>query len=390
MEKNFNENIIADLHVHLWDIPNEQSFYETLDMAEQNGVKSLTLLEYNNLNFFKYGLWDKVKNHISEHYSGKIVTGIEFVSTIDDGVVSKTGFDYSGYRSDLVVYNFNPNDLMPLFEDKFLQKLWVEDCKKFIGKINEFGFFPPNEIFINDGHPASYAKQLLGYLDANLEEKERFMKTFKLQKLDIESDITRNLITNPKGALFFHQKLFPNSSDVFKIAKKINGTVCLAHPAYMSTAFDTADYIKTMVALSKDEKDMQNITCMSGPYMLDRKEDTKVVTELSKELKISLIPTSDCKTNYRRIVGDKNEPVMYVDTMINGEKKRVFYKPRPGFAVCPWIESYLENHNGKVDDFVDFQNQLDTASANLFIEKSIDKQFSDIRELMPLENQKGE
>ena len=29
----------------------EQSFYETLDMAEQNGVKSLTLLEYNNLNF---------------------------------------------------------------------------------------------------------------------------------------------------------------------------------------------------------------------------------------------------------------------------------------------------------------------------------------------------
>ena len=149
MENKTNENIIADLHVHLWDIPDGKSFYEILDMAEKNGVKSLTLLEYNNLNLFKYGLWDKVKNNISKHYSGKLITGIEFVSTVDDGVKSsKTGFDYSGYRSDIVLYNFNPEDLMPLFDDKYLQRLWVEDCKVFVEKINKFGFYPPKEIFV--------------------------------------------------------------------------------------------------------------------------------------------------------------------------------------------------------------------------------------------------
>ena len=122
--------------------------------------------------------------------------------------------------------------------------------------------------------------------------------------------------------------------------------------------------------------------------MLDREQDTKVINKLSKELKLDLIPTSDCKTNYRRVVGDKNEPVMYCDTMINGEKKRIFYSPRPGFAVCHWIESYLASHNGKIEDFEDFQKQLDNAPANLFIEKSLDNKFSDIRELSAYENER--
>ena len=289
--------MIADMHVHLYEVPSEKDFFEILDLAEANGVKCLTVLEFNNLNLYKTGLWDRVKDKIKDHYSGKLVTGIEFVTTIDNVTSKETGFNYDGYRSDIVLYDFDPAKLMPLFEDKFLAGLWKEDCNTFVQKLNEYGFYPPKEIFINDGHPASYAKHYLDYLFEHEDERVRFIETFHLQKLDIESDITRNLITNPKGALFFHQKLFPNSSDVFAIAKNIGGHLCLAHPAYMCDEFDTEDYIKTMVDLSKsDPEKFTPITMVTGTYMLDRKADTEVVTRVADELKLKKMPTSDVKT----------------------------------------------------------------------------------------------
>ncbi|MBQ8425958.1 MAG: hypothetical protein IJX17_08105 [Clostridia bacterium] len=378
MKKN---NIVADMHVHLYDNPSEKDFFEILDMAEANGVKCLALLEFNNLNLYKSGLWDKVKDKIKKHYSGKLVTAIEFVSTIDDIKSPATGFNYDGYRSDIVLYDFDPEKLMPLFEDSFLQKLWEDDCSVFVQKLGEYGFYPPKNIFINDGHPASYAKHYLDYLFENPEEKERFIKTFNLKKLDVESDITRNLITNPKGELFFHQKLFPNSSEVFRIAKQIGGKICLAHPAYMSGDFDTQDYIKTMVELSKSNpEEFKPIEMITGTYMLDRAKDTEVVEKSSEEFGLIKIPTSDVKTQYRRIVNGKDEPVMYCITEINGEKTRVNYRPRPGFAICPWIESYLSVHNGKVEDFADFEKSIENAPANLSLDQSVFNKFKDARD----------
>ena len=376
-----NNEIVSDLHVHLFDNPSEKDFFEILDMAEANGVKCLALLEYNNLNLYKSGLWDRVKDKIKDHYSGKLVTAIEFVSTIDDVQSAKTGFDYNGFRSDIVLYDYDPEKLMPLFEDSFLQKLWTEDCAMFVQKLNEYGFYPPQDIFVNDGHPASYAKNYLDYLFENEEEKIRFVETFKLPKLDVESDITRNLITNPKGALFFHQKLFPNSSEVFMIAKNVGGKVCLAHPAYMSSDFDTRDYIETMVNLSRSNPEVYKpIELITGTYMLDRANDTMVVNQVADEFGLTKVPTSDVKTQYRRDVNGKNEPVMYCITDINGENRRIYYKPRPGFAVCPWLESYLRAHGGKVEDFEDFEESLKSAEANLTAEKSLVNEFSDARD----------
>lgn len=375
-----NNNVVSDLHVHLFDNPSEKDFFELLDMAESNGVKCLALLEYSNLNLYKSGLWDRVKDRIKDHYSGKLVTAIEFVSTIDNIKSNKTGFDYNGFRTDIVLYDFDPEKLMPLFEDSFLQKLWTEDCGVFIQKLNEFGFYPPKEIFVNDGHPASYAKNYLDYLFENPEEKNRFIETFKLEKLDVESDITRNLITNPNGALFFNQKLFPNATEVFAIAKNVGGKVCLAHPAYMSKEFDTRDYIETMVNLSRSSAEFKPIELVTGTYMLDRAKDTEVVNKVADEMGLTKVPTSDVKTQYRREIDGKNEPVMYCITDINGENRRIYYKPRPGFAICPWIESYLQKNGGKVYNFEDFEKALKEAEANLTAEKELVDSFSDARD----------
>jgi hypothetical protein len=371
-----DRKMIADMHVHLYDMPSEKDFFEILDMAEQSGVKCLTVLEFNNLNLYKSGLWDKVKDKIKQHYSGKLVTGIEFVTTIDDVNSPTTGFNYDGYRSDIVLYDFDPAKLMPLFVDNFLANLWEQDCEIFIQKLNKFGFYPPKEIFVNDMHPASYAKHYLDYLFEHEDEKVRFVDSFKLPKLDVESDITRNLITNPNGALFFHQKLFPNSSDVFAIAKNVGGHLCLAHPAHMCYEFDTEDYIRTMVGLSRSNPEQfEPITMITGTYMLDRKSDSEVVTRVADELKLKKIPTSDVKTQYRN--PETGDPVMYCITNINGKNEKIFYKPKVGFAICPWIESYLASHNGKIEDMDDFLKSLGEAKPNLTLDESIYAEFKD-------------
>ncbi len=377
--ENKTKSVISDLHVHLYEVPSEEDFFELLDMAEANGVKCLTLLEFNNLNLFKYGLWDRVKDRIPEHYSGKIVSAVEFVTTIDHLVSPETGFDYFGYRSDIIAYDFDPEKLLPYFSDEHLSKLWEEDLDEFSEKLAEYGFNPPREIYKNDCHAASYAKQLLDWLNKNPEIKQQFMQTFGLQKLDIESDITRNLITNPNGALFFCQRLFPSSFEVFQIAKEIGAKVCLAHPAYMSTDFDTEDYIKTMWAASLLSKDYEPIKFVSGPYMLDTAEDAKVIDRVSTELNLIQLPSSDLKSQYRRVVNGENQPMMYCFTMINGEKAKVIYRPRPGFAIMPWIEEYLASHNGRVEDFDDFTRKLEEAPANLFMPEQLEKSFKDVR-----------
>lgn len=372
---------VSDLHVHLWEIPSEKDFFELLDLAEANSVKNLVLLEFSNLNFYKYGLWDKVKDKIKDHFSGKLITGIEFVSTIDDITSPRTGFEYNGYRSDIVLYDFDPEKLMPYFEDKYLKKLWDEDCKVFIEKLKEHGFTAPKEIYKNDGHASSFAENYMYYLFDHPEEKQRFMQYFGLSKLEIPSDITRNLMDGCGKPLSYHQKLYTYSSEVFEIAKKVGGRLCLAHPAYMSTDFDTEDYIRVMNDLSKSNpKTRKPFEFVSGPYMLDRAQDTVVIDRVSSELGLTQIPTSDVKTQYRRKVNEVDEPVMYCITNLNGEKTRINYKPRPGFAICPFIESYLKERGGVINDFDDLQRAIDNAPANLTLDDELANTFADVRD----------
>ena len=119
---------------------------------------------------------------------------------------------------------------------------------------------------------------------------------------------------------------------------------------------------------------------ITGTYMLDRAKDTDIVHKLADEYNLVKIPTSDVKTQYRRNVNGKDEPGMYCITEINGKKERVYYNPRPGFAICPWIESYLEKHNGKVEDFEDFEKQLKIAKPNLTLDKATFEKFNDARD----------
>lgn len=321
----------ADLHMHLEETSTIDDLKALLIMCEAQGLGAAAILSYNSIAIYQEGgafdlLAKETNNDFSQYFSGKIIPSVEMVSTMDD-MPSESGKNYEGYRSDIVLYDFDIEKMSKYLNEEELKKAWVDDFNVFSKKCADIGIeVPPIENFVNDFHPLSFVtqwfemcKQIPGYIDY-LEE------VFGL-KLNTASDLTRNHISNPNGKLFFKQRLFPDVSTVLKIAKEVGAKVCIAHPAYMSKDFDTVDYIETLTDFSRSNPEFQPITHVCGDYMLNTQKDSETIARVAEEKGLKLVCGSDL-----RLV----DQMYYVGPLTNGEK--VYYTPTPGFAVAKSVE----------------------------------------------------
>ena len=321
----------ADLHMHLEEYATKEDLKKLLQMSEKNQLEAISILSYNSVAIYSNnGAFDllakETKNDLREFFSGKIIPSVEMVSTMDN-MPSNLGYNYDGYRSDLVLYDFNIKQMNKYLGEEELKKAWIEDFNIFSQKCSEIGIkIPSIDKFINNFHPLSFVsqwfdmcKEIPGYI-------EKLESIFNI-KLNSASDLTRNHISNPNGKLFFKQKLFPDVSAVLRMAKQIGAKVCIAHPAHMSKDFDTADYMDTLVRFSKSNPDFQIIEYAFGDYMLNTQKDNEIVEETAKKLNLKLVCGSDL-----RLV----DKMYYMSHLTNGEK--VYYTPTPGFAIAKKVE----------------------------------------------------
>lgn len=255
-------------------------------------------------------------------------------------------------------------------------------------------FFPPKEIYVNDYQCCSFVRQYLNYLNSDLDKKKRFMDIFSLNKLDIPSDLSRPLVSKPNAPLYISQKLITRLSDALRIAKETSSKVCLAHPAHMyHDIFDTRDYIKTMLDFSKSIENASSITMLSGPYMLDDEKDAEDIAEMARRYSLRLLPSSDANSSYRKQKDNgETTPYMYLKYG-DGKDDKVFYTPRPGFAIRPFITSFMKENNVQMS-FVDFlyyvnsykgdaislsfYDELENCPPNMSISKELADSFSSI------------
>lgn len=335
--------IKADLHMHLEETSSVDDLKTLLMMCESQKLKAASILSYNSIAIYQEnGAFDllarETNNDFGQYFSGKIIPSVEMVSTIDN-IPSKTGKNYEGYRSDIVLYDFDVEKMSKYLNEEELKKAWIEDFNMFSLKCAELGIeIPSIEYFINDFHPLSFVTQwfemcktIPGYIE--------YLESIFDTKLNIASDLTRNHISNPNGKLFFKQKLFPDVSTVLKIAKDVDAKVCIAHPAHMSRDFDTTDYIESLVDFSKSNPDFQPITHACGDYMLNTSQDCATIAKIAKEKGLKLVCGSDL-----RLV----DQMYYAGQLTGGEK--VYYTPTPGFAVAKMVE--LGDGSISMDDSV--------------------------------------
>ena len=319
--------IKGDFHIHLNENGNSKEYIEILKKAEECGCKVIAPLEYNNLTFYKNGTYDLVKDKIKNYFTGKVVTAIEFVTTLDKDIKSKLGFNYYGYRSDICLYDFEPQKLLKFINDDKLKEYWLDDFDNFYNKMEMYSFnLPGKEWFVNDGHPLSFVTQYVNnYLDKNDEERKKVQEFFEIT-LNTPSDLTRKHISSPTGKLFFEQKLFPSLSKVLKIAKEIDAKVCIAHPAHMNNNFDYIDYIDSLVKYSYSKADFKNIEYLCFDYMLNTVKESEDIEKYAKQNNLKLLGGSDM-----RLLKE-----MY---FINENGNKILYEPKPGFAIKESLET---------------------------------------------------
>ena len=325
------KKVKADLHMHLEETSTIDDLKTLLTMCEAQKLKAASILSYNSIAIYQEGgafdlLAKETNNDFSGYFSGKIIPSVEMVSTMDD-MPSKSGKNYEGYRSDIVLYDFDIDKMSKYLNEEELKKAWVEDFEMFSKKCAEVGVeIPPIETFVNDFHPLSFVTQWFEMCKTIPGYVEYLENIFNI-KLNVASDLTRNHISNPNGKLFFKQKLFPDVSTVLKIAKDVGAKVCIAHPAHMSKDFDTTDYIETLVDFSRSDPSFQPITHACGDYMLNTQQDSETIARVAEKKGLKLVCGSDL-----RLV----DQMYYVGPLTNGEK--VYYAPTPGFAVAKKVE----------------------------------------------------
>lgn len=315
----------CDLHVHIDENADSEVLKKMLTMAENEKVKGLGILSYNSLNIYApNGIFNQVINEgISKYYTGKIISAVEMVTQIDK-IPSSINFDYYGYRADICLYDFEYEKLQKYFETDLLKEYWIEDFNTFKKLSHNIGVeIPDISNFVNDYHPLSFVEQIqVKYPDII----KQFSDILNIQIL-VPSDLTRNHITNPKGKLFFEQKLFPKLSTILKIAKDVNCKVAIAHPAYMSNQFNTTDYIKSLVEFSRSDESFKQIEYVCGDYMLNSKEDREEIKNIANELNLKLI----CGSDMRLL------PKMYYKGKLSPNDK-IEYQPKIGYAIAKDLE----------------------------------------------------
>ncbi|MBQ7306980.1 MAG: hypothetical protein IJW82_00455 [Clostridia bacterium] len=317
--------IKSDLHLHLEENAKKEDLIKLLQMAEKEEVKGLGVLSYNSLDIYApNGIFCQVLDEgIKKYYSGKIVSAVEMVCQIDN-VISPNNFDYYGYRADVCLYDFDYEKLKKYFLPQTLKQNWIEDFETFKKLSKNLDIeIPSIDNFTNDYHPLSFVEQLMAKYPEIIKQ---FSDVLGIE-INIASDLTRNHITNPKGKLFFEQKLFPKVSDILKMAKECNSKVALAHPAYMNKSFDTKDYIESLINFSRSNKDFKEIEYICGDYMLNTQNDRKIIKEMAQKLNVKLI----CGSDMRLI-----EKMFYLGEL---SQERVYYTPRPGFSIAKEIET---------------------------------------------------
>lgn len=326
----------ADLHVHIDGHSTKDNVIEYLKSAENSKVKKLCLLEHSYLNNLKPIL--EIMNDeggIGKYYTGELIIGVEFVATIDRKHINKDGSCYDDNCTHILAY-------MPLKEainlkskseklfNRDTEKDYIDDYNIICNKIrsldkNSICELPKCEDLKAISTP-HIAKDLHKWITQGDEKRQNaYTKVLHLTDEQIKNPSTfiRELVLEKGSILYYQQKLYPPIKDLFEEVIKYAPSVrfVLAHPAHMSTAFNTQYYIDTIFSLPPMFKDRPNFYGIEVGYFLNTPDETEYLRKYATEHNLKMSAGSDSRY-----------PLNEMFFTPNNSSTQYFYKPSFGTA----------------------------------------------------------
>ncbi len=315
----------ADLHIHLDNNVTKERVIKILKQAEENGLKAISLLEHNNLNFYKRGgvLEELLIEGIEQYYTGKIVTGIELNCTIKSAPVSaKTGIDYNGYDIHVMYYGFNPKELkrkVDWFNEEVDAVRYYSDVDSLNSNLRKLGLPvpPPTTYKFTEG--VKPFKQLYKFIQSS-PDKAKYEEV--LGTYPHPSAFVRNLAYDPHSKIYFDRAQSPSIIDVINIGKECSKFQCISYPFHINRKLikDVPDYIETLQSIPT-RTPTKNFNCIEGPYMLNTDEETNILETYAKENGLMFTAGSDYQPQ---------DQMYYLPP---DATEKLWYAPAPGLYV---------------------------------------------------------
>lgn len=328
------DKVKSDLHVHLDFNINKQAVKRVLEMAENNGVKAICMLEHNELNLYKKGgvLQDLCKSgELEQVYSGKVVPGCEVTCIVNNTHPTKYAFNFNNYAIHLTLLNFDIEKAEELkwFSKKYQEKIFKQDVKQIIKALKKVKLeVPKKKYFVFE---KSVHKQVWDFMHKDPKRKEHYERV--LGKFETFTDFLRTIFEDPNSKLWFKQARAPYLTEVIDYARKIGARIYISHPCHMNKKFPTTNYLDALINV--DAGYSFPFDGIETKYFLNSVMDTRVLEDyaLAHNLEMS------GGTDYQYLVTESNpEGKMYLHN--NGE--RIAFVPVPGTM----IKTLLETRNG--------------------------------------------
>ena len=327
--------IKCDFNVHLDGNVNFQAVRHVLTLAEQNGVKAISLMEQNKLSLYSHGgvLHRLIKSgELEKFYTGKLISGCEITCVVNDTNPTKYAFNFNNHRIHLTLLNFDVEraENIKWFDKKFRAKCFKKDVKLMIKLLKKNKLeYPSKNYFVFGTKDILY--QVYDFVSANPQRKKAYDNF--IGEFSTPTSFVKNVFENPHSKLFFKQSSVPYLSEVLSFARKVRGRLYISHPHNMNIKFNTVSYLDALINMDTEYGfPFDGIEVYNS---LNSSIDTKVLNDyaITHNLEIS------GGTNYRYVRSPQNPEgkILFDD---NGDRRYVV--PIPGTM----IKMKFETHNG--------------------------------------------
>ena len=204
---------MIDLHIHTTYSDGTFTPEEILKKAENLDVKLLSITDHNSVDAYQ----DLKKAEVRNVFSGEIITGVEFATTLFGQVVEILG------------YGFDPEPVAKFIEEKYgnLEDYMRRELHMIYSTYEPLGVIfskPESEFSVKE---YGSAKRFV-FGDLAREENKRFFGDVSNQTRF--GGFIRREIYNPKSPLYMdYGKLLPSPAEIIEVIHRAGGLAFFAH-----------------------------------------------------------------------------------------------------------------------------------------------------------------
>lgn len=202
---------MIDLHIHTLYSDGSDSVLNILQQAQRLNIGVLSITDHDSVKAY----FDLDKLNISNIYSGKIITGVEFTTTFD------------GYTTEILGYGCDYNKINKILTSFYTPRFVKKQYDKLM---NEMAGLIKTHNLIFDFNNKKNCESFMAYYNELSKHEENYLKV-KDNILDSFGNFIRKGYANPKSSFYVDKSTcYLKFDEIVDIIHDAGGVAILAHP----------------------------------------------------------------------------------------------------------------------------------------------------------------